>query len=236
MIGTLINVAMILAGAAVGLLLRKGIPGRIQETVMKALGLCTLLIGLSGAMGLNNHSQSIDTLCVIVCMAAGSIVGSAVNIELKLNRLGQWFEKKLARGDTQNDLAKGFVSASLLYCVGAMAIVGAINSGIRGDHSTLIAKGIMDGVSAIFFTSAMGIGVALSALAVFVYQGAIALLASALAPMLSDLLIAHISAVGGLLVAAIGLNLIREKQIPVGNMLPAIFLPLVYLPVAALFG
>lgn len=231
MIGTLINVVMILCGCALGLLLRKGLPQRLQTTVMKALGLSVILIGISGAL------KTADTMCVIICMAAGSLLGSAVDIEGRLNQLGDFAERKLGRFGGGGNISKGFVTASLLYCVGAMAIVGAIDSGIRGDHSTLIAKGILDGVSAVLFTSTLGIGVALSAVAVLVYQGAIALLASWIAPVLSEALIAEMSAVGGLLIVAIGLNLLYEKErIPVGNMLPAIFVPLLYLPLAGLFA
>ncbi len=231
MIGTLINVVMILCGCALGLLLRKGLPQRLQTTVMKALGLSVILIGISGAL------KTADTMCVIICMATGSLLGSAVDIEGRLNQLGDFAERKLGRFGGSGSISKGFVTASLLYCVGAMAIVGAIDSGIRGDHSTLIAKGILDGVSAVLFTSTLGIGVALSAVAVLVYQGAIALLASWIAPVLSEALIAERSAVGGLLIVAIGLNLLYEKErIPVGNMLPAIFVPLLYLPLAGLFA
>jgi len=231
MIGTLINVVMILCGCALGLLLRKGLPQRLQTTVMKALGLSVILIGISGAL------KTADTMCVIISMAAGSLLGSAVDIEGKLNQLGDFAERKLGRLGGNGSISKGFVTASLLYCVGAMAIVGAIDSGIRGDHSTLIAKGILDGVSAVVFTSTLGIGVALSAVAVLVYQGVIALLATWIAPVLSDALIAEMSAVGGLLIVALGLNLLYEKErIPVGNMLPAIFVPLIYLPLAGLFA
>jgi len=231
MIGTLINVVMILCGCALGLLLRKGLPQRLQTTVMKALGLSVILIGISGAL------KTADTMCVIISMAAGSLLGSAVDIEGRLNQLGDFAERKLGRFGGGGNISKGFVTASLLYCVGAMAIVGSIDSGIRGDHSTLIAKGILDGVSAVVFTSTLGIGVALSAVAVLVYQGAIALLASWIAPVLSDAMIAEMSAVGGLLIVSLGLNLLYEKErIPVGNMLPAIFVPLLYLPIAGLFA
>lgn len=235
--GTVINAALIVAGSLLGLLLRKGIPERMRQTVLQALGLSTVVIGLSGAFGISGTSlKSVDTLCLIVCMAVGALIGSALNIEKQLNRLGSWFERRLTKNGETGGFAKGFVSATLVYCVGAMAIVGSINSGIHGDHATLIAKGIIDGISAIFFASAMGIGMLGSAAAVFVYQGTITLLASAAAPVLTDAVITQMGAVGGLLVAAIGLNLVREKQIPVANMLPAIFLPLIYLPLAGLLG
>lgn len=232
MIGTLINVVLILLGCALGLALRKGIPERLQNTTMKALGLSVILIGLSGAM------KTADTMCVIISMAVGGLLGSAVDIEKRLGNLGDFAERKLGRySGTRGSISKGFVTASLVYCVGAMAIVGAINSGIHGDHSTLIAKGILDGVSAVIFTSTLGIGVALSAVAVLVYQGTIALLATWIAPVLSEAMIGEMSAVGGLLIMSIGLNMLYEKEhIPVGNLLPAIFVPLLYLPIAGLFS
>lgn len=227
MIGTLINMVAILAGSALGLLLRKGIPDRLRDTVMQGLGLCVLLIGASGAL------KTADTMCVIISIVVGGLLGAAVNIERQLERLGEAAEKKFAH--SEGGFANGFVTASLVYCVGAMAIVGSMDSGLRGDHATLIAKSALDGVSAIFFASALGPGVALSAVAVFVYQGAIALLATWIAPLLTDPIITEMSAVGGLLIIGIGLNMIYDKHISVGNLLPAIFVPMAYIPIINLF-
>lgn len=230
MVGTLINTVAILVGTALGLLLRKGIPERLRETVVQGQGLCVILIGLSGAL------KTGDTLCMIICMVAGALIGAAINIEKRLNDLGAFLERKVTRGQGETgSVAKGFVSASLLFCVGAMAIVGAMDSGLRGDHSTLIAKSALDGISAIFFASSLGIGVGLSAFAVLIYQGAIALLAMWIEPLLTETVITEMSAVGGLLIAGIGLNMIYDKHIPVGNLLPAIFLPMLYIPLTGLF-
>ena len=229
MVGTLINTVAILVGTALGLLLRKGIPERLRETVVQGQGLCVILIGLSGAL------KTGDTLCMIICMVAGALIGAAINIEKRLNDLGTFLERKVTRGQGETgSVAKGFVSASLLFCVGAMAIVGAMDSGLRGDHSTLIAKSALDGISAIFFASSLGIGVGLSAFAVLIYQGAIALLAMWIEPLLTEAVITEMSAVGGLLIAGIGLNMIYDKHIPVGNLLPAIFLPMLYIPLTGL--
>ena len=220
----------ILVGTALGLLLRKGIPERLRETVVQGQGLCVILIGLSGAL------KTGDTLCMIICMVAGALIGAAINIEKRLNDLGTFLERKVTRGQGETgSVAKGFVSASLLFCVGAMAIVGAMDSGLRGDHSTLIAKSALDGISAIFFASSLGIGVGLSAFAVLIYQGAIALLAMWIEPLLTETVITEMSAVGGLLIVGIGLNMIYDKHIPVGNLLPAIFLPMLYIPLTGLF-
>lgn len=230
MIGTIINTALILIGTAIGLLLRRGIPERVRTALMSAMGLATVLIGLKGAMGTS------DTLCVILCLAFGGALGSALNLELRLEQFGNWIEKRLGKGQEQGSIAKGFVTATLVYCVGAMAIVGSISSALQGDHSTLIAKGIIDGLTAIVFTSTLGIGVGLSAFSVLIYQGLISILAMWVSPILTPQVITEMSAVGGLLIAAIGLNLIYDKHIPVGNLLPAIFFPIAYLPLAALFG
>ena len=230
MIGTLINTVAILLGTAVGLIARKGLNKRLQDTVVQGEGLCVILIGLTSAL------KTADTMCVIICIVVGGLIGSAVNIERRLNQLGGVLERRFAAGQREGSLAKGFVSASLIYCVGAMAIVGAMDSGLRGDHSTLIAKSMLDGVTSIFLAGSMGVGVGLSAFAVLVYQGLIAILAGWLEPLLTAPIITEMGAVGGLLICGIGLNMIYDdRHIPVGNMLPAIFLPMLYLPIVGLF-
>lgn len=231
MVGTLINVAAILLGTVIGLCARKGIPQRLQDTVVQGQGLCVILIGLSGAL------KTADVTGMIICMVTGGLLGAWMNIEGRLNHLGGFLERKLTpEGAPSGTIAKGFVTASLVYCVGAMAIVGALDSGLRGDHSTLISKSVLDGVMSIFFASSLGIGVGLSAASVLIYQGIFALLGMWLEPILTPEIINEMSAIGGLLIAGIGLNLIYEKHIPVGNLLPAIFLPMAYLPIRALFG
>ena len=230
MIGTLINAAAIILGTVIGLLLRKGIPQRFRDTVGQGQGLCVILIGLSSAI------KTADITCAIICMVIGSLLGAWIDIEQRLNNLGKTIERRVSPNDAEGSVARGFVTASLVFCVGAMAIVGSMDSGLRGDHSTLIAKSILDGVFAIIFTSSMGWGVGLSALAVLIYQGAIALLAMWIEPLLTPAIITEMSAVGGLLIMAIGLNMIYDKRIPVGNMLPSIFLPMAYLPLVSMLG
>lgn len=230
MIGTLINCAAIILGSALGLFLRRGMKDSVSKTVMQGIGLSVILIGLMGAIKTSN------TLLVILSMVIGGVIGALIDIDARMNRLGAYAQKKLSRGDDPNNtFAKGFVTASLVYCVGAMAVVGALDSGIRGDHSTLIAKAMLDGVSAIVFSSSLGIGVMLSAVPVLLYQGAIALLGNAIAPLLSDVVITEMSAVGGLLIAAIGINMLLDKDIKVANLLPAILIPFLYYPIAGLF-
>ena len=162
MIGTIINAVAILLGTLVGLLLRKGIHQRLQDTIAQGQGLCVILIGLTSAI------KTADITCCIICMVIGSLLGAWINIEQRLNDLGKSIEQKVSPNGAEGSIAKGFVTASLVFCVGAMAIVGSMDSGLRGDHSTLIAKSILDGVFAIIFTSSLGWGVGLSALAVLV--------------------------------------------------------------------
>lgn len=226
MIGTLINCVTIIVGSTVGLLLRKGMKPGVSQTVMQGIGLCTILIGMSGAL------KTANTLLVILSMVIGGMVGSLIDIDGGLQRLGAYAQRKLTHGAPEGStFAQGFVTASLVFCVGAMAVVGALDSGIRGDHSTLIAKSVMDGVAAIVFASSLGIGVMLSVVPVLIYQGAIALLGTLIAPLLSDVVVTEMSAVGGLLIVGIGLNMLLDKDIKVANLLPAILVPFVYFPI-----
>ena len=219
MIGTVINAAAVIVGSLLGLLLRKGIPQQLKDTLMSGMGLCVMLIGIQGALGTEN------VMLVILAIVIGGCIGVALQIEKRLDRLGQKLQARFSRSENDS-FGKGFVTASLMYCVGAMAIVGSMDSGLRGDHSTLIAKSILDGVNSIILASTMGPGVMLSAAAILIYQGAIALLAQFVAPILTDRAIAEMSAVGGVLITGIGLNMIRKEHIPVGDLLPAIFTPL----------
>ena len=225
MIGTLINCAAILLGAFLGLLLRRGMRPAVSKTVMQGVGLSVILIGLLGAVKTQN------TLLVILSMVLGGTAGALLDIDGRLERLGAWAQRRLAREESGGAFAKGFVTATLVYCVGAMAVVGALDSGIRGDHTTLIAKAALDGVTAVIFASSLGVGVMLSAVPVLAYQDGIALLGSAVAPLLSDALINEMSAVGGLLIVAIGVNMLLDKDIKVANLLPAILVPFLYYPI-----
>lgn len=220
MIGTLVNVAAVIVGSLLGLLLRKGFPEKMKNTVTTGMGLCVILIGMQGALGTEN------VLLVILSIVMGSIIGSLLKIEERLDKLGLSLQKKFAAKDGNDHFAKGFVNATLIYCVGAMAIVGSIDSGLRGNHDTLFAKSLLDGVMSIALASTMGVGVMLSAVAVLIYQGGIALLAQLVEPLMTEVMIAEMSAVGGVLIMGIGFNLFRKEHIPVGDMLPAIFLPI----------
>jgi uncharacterized membrane protein YqgA involved in biofilm formation len=218
--GTFVNTLAIVAGSLVGLVLRGGLPEAYRLTVIQAIGLAVVLIGLRGALGCD------DLLLVIFSLAIGAALGTALKIEARLESLGQRIERRF--GGNDNDLARGFVTASLVFCVGSMAIVGSLESGLADNHQTLFAKSVLDGISSIVFASSFGVGVLFSALPVLVYQGAITLSASLLKPLLVPAVVAQMSAVGGLLIVAIGFNLLDIANLRVGNMLPAIFLPLVY--------
>lgn len=215
----MVNAAAIIAGALLGMLVRKGLPERIKDALMAGMGLCVILIGLKGALGTGSE------MLVIISVVLGGALGAALRIEDRLEWVGQKLQARFS-SDPDSSIGKGFVTASLIFCVGAMAIVGSMDSGLRGDHSTLFAKAVLDGVMSVVLASTLGIGVALSAAAVFLYQGAIALLAQAIAPLLTERMITEMSAVGGLLIVGIGLNMLRKQHIPVGNLLPAVFMPL----------
>jgi len=220
MLGTIVNTAAIIVGALIGLLFKGGIPDSYNRTIMKSIALAVVLIGFLNAI------QTENLLLLIFSLAIGSLLGEMMKIETGLENLGRWLESKVSSSD--NSISSAFVSTSLLFCVGAMAIVGALESGLTGNHQTLFAKSLLDGISSIVFASSMGIGVIFSAVSVFVYQGLITLAASSLQPFLTDAVITEMSAVGGLLIVALGLNMLELPKIKAGNMLPAIFIPLIY--------
>jgi len=228
LLGTIVNTLSIIVGSLVGLLLRGGIPERYSQIMMHAIGLAVVLIGLKTA--LETHA----ILVVILSLAIGSILGEFLRIEDRLEQFGDWLGRRLSKDS--KGVAKGFVSTSLLYCVGAMAIVGAMESGLTGNHQTLYAKSILDGIGSVVFASTLGIGVLFSSVSVFVYQGFITLTASFLKQFLLPDVVSQMSAVGGLLIMAIGISLLEIKKIKIGNMLPAIFIPLAYQMLKHLYG
>ena len=235
--GTIVNALAILAGSAAGMLLTwlagrfSGVlPAgsvklgeRLQTIIMQGVALCVLYLGISGSLDGQN------TLIAILSMVLGAILGELLDLDRRMRSLGDWVQKKterLALGSGNASVSEGFVTASLLFCVGAMAIVGALQDGLTGDHSTLFAKALLDGISAIVFGASLGIGVAFSAAAVLLYQGIIAVLASFLSPFLGDAVIAEMTCVGSLLIIALGTNMLNVTKIKVMNLVPAIFLPI----------
>ncbi|MBW1840881.1 MAG: DUF554 domain-containing protein [Deltaproteobacteria bacterium] len=228
MLGTIVNALAIIAGSLLGLVFRGGIPERYKVTIMQAISLAVILVGLNMAL------KTEDILLVIISLAIGSALGEFIGIEDRLERLGQFIESKFSKAG--DGIAKGFVVTSLIYCVGSMAIVGSLESGLTGNHQTLFAKSALDGIGSIIFASTLGIGVLFSSFSVLVYQGFITLSATLVKPFLIDTVIGQMSAVGGLLILGIGFNLLEIQKIKVGNMLPAIFMPLVYFMAKQLFG
>lgn len=223
--GTIVNAGAILVGTIAGLLIQKGIKENYSKAVIKAIALTVIMIGISGALETNN------LLLVIVSLVLGTLSGTALQIEARLDRLGEKLNQRFGRGDSP--FVEGFVTASLIFCVGAMAVVGSIESGLQGNHETLFAKSLLDGITSLILASTLGVGVLFSAVAVLLYQGGITLLASNVAPLLTDAVITEMSAVGGILILGLGLNIldVGKERIPVGNMLPAIFIPILIMQI-----
>ena len=221
MLGTIVNTIAVIIGAAIGMFFKKGIPQKLSDTMMKGLGLCTLFLGISGSLDGQN------SLILIISIVVGALIGEGIDLDAKLNRLGNWLENKFKSKDGEKiSIAEGFVSASLLFCVGAMTIVGSLQSGLQGNHEMLFNKSMLDFVAAIIFASTMGIGVMVSAAFVFVYQGAITLLAQWVAPVLSDVVIAEMNCVGSVIIIGLALNMLEITKLKVMNYVPAIFIPI----------
>ncbi len=228
MLGTIVNTAAIVIGSIVGLLLKGGIPKRFNDMIMKALGMSVLYIGISGSL------KSTDTLLLILSLIFGAIIGEFVDIDKWLNDLGQAIENRFKALGKGGNIAEGFVSASLLFCIGSMAIVGSIQSGLEGDHTMLFIKSMLDGITSIIYASSMGIGVIFSGAAVFLYQGAITIASGFLGNILQDGQIANITGIGSILIMGLGFNLLGITKIKVANFLPAIFIPMIYYIVLSL--
>lgn len=223
MLGTIVNSITVIVGCLVGLIVKGRLTEKISTTIMNGLALCTLYIGISGAL------NGGDTLIMIISVAIGALIGEIIDIDKWLNKLGYYLESKFKNKKESNiSIAEGFITSSLLFCVGAMAIVGSLESGLRGNHDTLFTKSILDGISSIIFTSSLRIGVIFSAVTVFVYQGSITLGAGLLSGVLSTSVITNMSAVGGLLIIGLGLNMLGVTKIKIANLLPAIFLPIIF--------
>lgn len=228
MLGTIVNIVAIVVGTTIGCLLKSGIPEKVHKVIMQAVGLATLTIGISSAI------QTQNPVLFIISLALGSVLGSAMGIEKGLNKLGDKVQSKFATSN--NTVAEGFVTATLIYCVGAMTILGSIQSGLYSKHDLLFTKSVLDGVVSIVLASTLGFGVGLSAICVLIIQGGITLCASMVAPFITDTVTLELSAVGGALIMGIGINLLKIKKINVADMLPAIFIPPIYYAVAQLFS
>ncbi|MCD8390140.1 MAG: DUF554 domain-containing protein [Oscillospiraceae bacterium] len=223
--GVIFNTLTVLLGSAVGLLLKKNIPRRLSEAVMIAIGLCTLYIGVDGAL------EGSNTIVLIVSLVCGTAVGTALDIDRRLNRLGLLVGDRLKRGGGESGVAEGFVTGSLLFCIGAMTIVGCINAGLTGDNKLLYTKSIMDLISSCMLAGTLGVGVMCAAVFVLLFQGLLVLCAGLLQGLLTDTaLVAEITCAGSVMIIGLGLNILGITKLKVADMLPAIVLvPPIYL-------
>ena len=219
--GAVVNFFLVVLGTLIGLLFKKGIPEKLQNALMTGMAFCVLYIGITGLF-----EQGANILVMIVCFAVGAVIGELIDLDKQVNRLGKKIENRF-RKNSNSKIAESFVTATLLFCVGAMTIVGSIDSGISGDNSTLYSKSVIDCVAAAVLTSSMGIGVIFAAFSALIIEGAITLLATVISPILTDYIITQMSVIGSLLIIALSLNMLGITKIKVMNFVPAVLLPLV---------
>ncbi len=234
--GTLINVATVLVGTAIGLLVGSRMPARMRETLTVGLGLFTIVLGTSMGMRIFTDplAQPGDELAVLGAILLGAVIGELLRLHDGLEWIGGWFQRRLAHGERPSRVAEAFVTASIVFCVGPLTILGSIQNGLTGDIQLLAIKSLLDGVASIAFAAALGPGVALAALTVLVVQGGIAAAASLLAGVLDEATILAITAAGGIILLGVGLRLLDLKAVRVANFLPALVLAPVFVAVADL--
>ncbi len=220
LLGTIVNSIAIIVGSLIGYFFKNVIPEKLSDSLLKASALAVIAVGIK--LSLQGENLSLMIISVIL----GTFIGELLNIEDKLDNLGLWVESKIK--NKKSNITQGFVTCTLVYCVGSMAIVGSIQSGLTGNHEILFSKAVLDGIISITMTVSMGIGVMLSSVSVFIYQGTITLLAQFLQSFLNDVVVREMTSVGGVLIMAIGLNFLEIKRVKVGNMIPAVFLPILY--------
>lgn len=231
MIAVVVNMCTVLLGSLIGILCRNKIKQAYIDVVLSALALVTIVIGVTSAVG------SKDTLCLIICIVVGTVLGTLLRIDDGIDGAGDFIQKKLLRGKNAGGrFTEGFVSASILFCVGSMTIMGSFEAGINQNYDILFAKSALDFVSSMMFGAAMGLGVTFSAFFVLVFQGALTLLAGVISPYLGADVVVEMSAVGGTILIGMGLNMLElsPKKIKSANMLPGIFLPIAYIPLYGL--
>lgn len=220
--GAVVNFLLVVLGSLLGLLFKKGIPERLHTALMNGMALCVLYIGVTGLF-----EEKANILVIIISAAVGALLGELADLDRHVNNLGDRLQQKFSKAGKNGSLSEGFVTATLLFCVGAMTVVGSINSGINGDNSTLYSKSVIDGISAVLFASGFGIGVIFSAVPVIIIEGGLTLLAVLVAPVLTEQGIANMSVIGSLLIIALSLNMLKITKIKVMNYVPAMLLPLV---------
>ncbi|MFW5710866.1 MAG: DUF554 domain-containing protein [Spirochaetota bacterium] len=223
MIATIVNCIAVIIGSSVGLLVHKNMSPKIKEVVYTGAGLISLAIGMQSTF----ESQRIVYMALAVIL--GGMIGTAWNIEGGIIKFGSWLQRTFAKNaESGATFAQGFLDASVLFCVGALAIVGSIKAGAEGDYDLILMKSVLDGFMAIMFSAAMGIGVMFSVITILLYQGGLTLLAGVIGPLIGDLGLAEISGTGGILILMIGMNLLNLREIKTGNFLPALLVVLVF--------
>lgn len=231
-LGTLINTAAVIVGGLIGMCLKNGLKKNVQDILMQTCGVATIFIGASGTLAkmfvIENNNVSVKgTMLLIISLVIGGMLGEVMHIEDTMDSLGERV-KKAVKAEKDNLFVEGFVNVSLITCVGAMAIVGSIQDGISGDYSLLMTKSILDLVIVVVFSSTYGVGAVFSAVPIFVYQGSITLMAAVGGSFLSDAIISDLSFVGNALIFCVGANIAFGKKFRVGNMLPALIVPVIY--------
>lgn len=221
--GAIVNSVVILLGSLLGLLMGQRIPERINKALMQGVALVVLSIGITGIM------QGGNSMVMILSMVIGILIGEGIDFNAYVNRFVDWLSAKFQKGGTQSTFSQGFLSASMLFCIGSMAIVGSLESGLIGDNSTLYTKSVLDGISSVLLSSTLGIGVAFSSVPLLLYQGGMILFAQFLAPFLNDAVIIEMTTIGSLLLIAMGLNMLDITDIKVMNFVPAVFLPILFM-------
>ena len=218
MSGVIVNTLTVIIGSITGLLFKKGIPKKITDAIMIGLGFCTVSIGISGLV------NDVNTIILIISIVLGAAIGTALDIDSKINHIGDYLSKKFKANDDKVSVSEGFVTACLLFCIGSMTIVGSLNAGISGDNKMLYTKALLDLISSTMLSASLGIGVLFAAAFVFVFQGALVLLAQYIAPFLTPETIAQLNGAGSLLIFALGLNIVGITKIKIANYLPAIII------------
>ena len=219
--GAVVNFFLVILGTLLGLLFKKGLPEKIQNVLMTGMAFCVFYIGVTGIF-----DKNANILIIIACMAIGAVIGELIDLDKLINKIGQGIENRFNKNGGNLSIAKGFVSATLLFCVGAMTIVGSIDSGINGDNATLYSKSVIDCVAAMALTSSLGFGVIFASLSVLIIEGGLSILATVVSPILTEYIISQMSVIGSLLIVALSFNMLGITKIKVMNFVPAILLPL----------
>lgn len=221
--GAIVNSAVVLIGSLFGLIIGQRLSVKLNKALMQGIGLVVLTIGISGAI------KGEQALVMILSIVLGTLIGESIDIDHRVSEWVQKLSRRFQKNDDSSQLAQGFLSATMMYCIGSMAIVGSLESGLLGDHTTLYTKSVIDGITSILLSSSLGIGVALSSLPLLLYQGSLTLFAGLLAPFLQDAIILEMTSVGSILLIGMGLNILEITEIKIMNMVPAIIIPIIFM-------